>query len=407
MSTQSRQRLRKSSESGLLSRTGDLFQLLRDGRARTRSELAEITGLARTTVAAKIDSLTALGFVGPAGEAASSGGRPPSKFAFNASMKVVLAADVGATHAALAVTDLNGTILARHAEPLNIADGPEVVLRWVVDGCHKLLESIGRDAADLAGVGIGLPGPVEHDSGRPVKPPIMPGWDGFDVVDYVGRELATEVLVDNDVNIMAIGERHAYWQDYENVLFVKVATGIGAGIISNGELQRGADGTSGDLGHVRVPDGEEVLCRCGNSGCLEAVASGPALAAKLRGQGIEASSGSDVVDLAANGNVQAIHALRQAGRDLGEVLAICVNLLNPSVIVVGGSLARAGDQLLAGVRETVYRRSLPLATSRLRIEQSKAPADAATWGASRMVIDHVLSPEFVEAALRKGLQAAS
>src|SRR5687767_5458465 len=130
MSMQSRQRPRTSSEGGLLSRTGDLFQLLRDGKARTRSELAEITGLARTTVAAKIDSLTALGFVGPAGEAASSGGRPPSKFAFNAAMKVVLAADVGASHAALAITDLNGAILARHAEPLNIADGPEVVLNW-------------------------------------------------------------------------------------------------------------------------------------------------------------------------------------------------------------------------------------------------------------------------------------
>lgn len=398
---------RPSEDAGLWARAGDLFQLLRDGKARTRAELTAVTGLARTTVAARIDALTAAGFVGPAGEAASSGGRPPSRFVFNAGMKVVCAADVGASHASVAVTDLNGDILARHSGALEISEGPEAVLDWVIGNCRSLLQGIGRADQDVAGVGIGLPGPVQHDTGRPVKPPIMPGWDGFDVADFVGRELATVVLVDNDVNIMAVGERHAYWQDYQNVLFVKVATGIGAGIISNGELQRGADGTSGDLGHVRVPDGEEVLCRCGNSGCLEALASGPALAAKLRGHGIEASSGSDVVDLAANGNLQAIHALRQAGRDLGEVLAICVNLLNPSVIVVGGSLARAGDQLLAGVRETVYRRSLPLATSRLRIEQSKAPVDAATWGASRMVIDHVLSPEFVEAAIRKGLQAAS
>ncbi|MFD5278545.1 ROK family protein [Pseudarthrobacter sp. NPDC058362] len=405
MAIVSRNQQRPTQEAALLSRTGDLFQLLRDGKARTRSELADITGLARTTVAARIDALLAMGLVDTAGEAASSGGRPPSKFAFNAGVKVVLAADVGATHASVAATDLNATILARHSEAIDIAEGPEPVLNRVIEIGQKLLEDVGRDRRDLAGVGIGLPGPVEHSSGRPVKPPIMPGWDGFDVAGYVGERLATDVLVDNDVNIMAIGERYAHWQDFQNVLLVKVATGIGAGIISNGEIQRGADGTSGDLGHVRVPDGEDVQCRCGNTGCLEALASGPALAAKLRAEGIEATTSTDVVDLAAKGNVQAIHALRQAGRDLGEVLAFCVNLLNPSVIVVGGSLARAGDQLLAGVREAVYRRSLPLATSRLRIEQAKAPADAAILGASRMVIDHVLSPEVVETAIRNASPA--
>lgn len=394
-------------DSALLARTGDLFQLLRDGKARTRAELIALTGLARTTVAARIDALTALGFVGPAGEAASSGGRPPSRFVFNANVKVVLAADVGATHASVAVTDLNGAILARHSGALEVSEGPESVLTWVIRNCRALLEGIGRAERDVAGVGIGLPGPVEHDTGRPIKPPIMPGWDGFDVAGYVRAELGTEVLVDNDVNIMAIGERHAFWQDHQNLLFVKAATGIGAGIISSGQLQRGADGTSGDLGHVRVPNGEDVLCRCGNHGCLEALASGPALAAKLRGQGVDAASGTAVVDLAATGDVQAILALRQAGRDMGEVLAICVNLLNPSVIVVGGSLSRAGDQLLAGIRETVYGRSQPLATSRLRIEQSKAPVDAAIWGASRMVIEHVLSPEAVESAIRSAaLQSA-
>lgn len=400
-----RQQPRLQQEAGLLSRTGDLFQLLRDGKPRTRSELADLTGLARTTVAVRIDALLAMGLVGPAGEAASSGGRPPSKFAFNAGVRLVLAADIGATHASVAATDLNATILARHSEAIDIGEGPEPVLNRVIEIGRKLLEDVGRRVGDLAGVGIGLPGPVEHSTGRPVKPPIMPGWDGFDVAGFVGRQLGTVVLVDNDVNIMAIGERYAHWQEFQNVLLVKVATGIGAGIISNGQIQRGADGTSGDLGHVRVPDGEDVLCRCGNSGCLEALASGPALAGKLRAEGIDATTSTDVVELAAKGNVQAIHALRQAGRGLGEVLAICVNLLNPSVIVVGGSLARAGDQLLAGVREAVYRRSLPLATSRLRIEQSKAPADAAILGASRMVIDHVLSPEAVETAIRTSTQA--
>ncbi|WP_146068736.1 ROK family protein, partial [Arthrobacter sp. 9E06] len=189
-----------------------------------------------------------------------------------------------------------------------------------------------RGVADLAGVGIGLPGPVEHDTGRPVKPPIMPGWDGFDVVRFVQRPLPVPVLVDNDVNIMALGERTAHWPDQDNFIFVKVATGIGAGIISSGELQRGANGTAGDLGHVRVPRGDDVLCRCGNHGCLEALASGPAMAAALRREGLEAAKGADVVSLVAQGNPQSIQALRQAGRDVGDVLATVVNLLNPSVI---------------------------------------------------------------------------
>ena len=175
------------------------------------------------------------------------------------------------------------------------------------------------------------------------------------------------MLVDNDVNIMALGERTAHWPEHDNFLFIKVATGIGAGIISSGELQRGANGTAGDLGHVRVPRGDDVLCRCGNYGCLEALASGPAVAAELNASGVPARKGSDVLRLVSDGNLQAIQALRQAGRDVGDVLATVVNLLNPSVIVIGGSLGQAGEHLMAGVREVVYRRSLPLATTHLRI----------------------------------------
>jgi glucokinase len=234
----------------------------------------------------------------------------------------------------------------------------------------------------------------------PVKPPIMPGWDGFDVVRYVQRSLPVPVLVDNDVNIMALGERTAHWPEHDNFLFIKVATGIGAGIISSGELQRGANGTAGDLGHVRVPRGDEVLCRCGNYGCLEALASGPAVAHSLAAQGLKAENGGDVLRLVAAGNLPAIQALRQAGRDVGDVLATVVNLLNPSVIVIGGSLGQAGEHLMAGVREVVYRRSLPLATTHLRIGLSMAGDQAAVLGASQMVTQHVLSPAVIEATLQ-------
>ncbi|MBT8162203.1 MULTISPECIES: ROK family transcriptional regulator [Arthrobacter] len=387
-------------DAGSLSRAGDLFQLLRDGRARTRAELAITTGLARSTVASRIDALMNSGLVGPAGEASSSGGRPPSRFAFNPAARVVLAVDVGATHVIVAVTDLGGTVLAERRLKQQVADGPDVVLGRVVAEGLELLGESGRGIVDLAGIGIGLPGPVEHATGRPVKPPIMPGWDGFDVVRYVQRSLPVPVLVDNDVNIMALGERTAYWPDHDNLLFVKIATGIGAGIISSGELQRGANGTAGDLGHVRVPRGDDVLCTCGNHGCLEALASGMAVARRLAANGLEASSGADVVRLVAEGNLQAIQALRQAGRDVGDVLATVVNLLNPSMIVIGGSVGEAGEHLVAGIREVVYRRSLPLATSHLRIGISMAGDRAAILGASQMVTQHVLSPAVIEATLQ-------
>jgi glucokinase len=382
-----------------ISRTGDLFQLLRDGKPWTRAELAVTTGLARSTVAGKVDLLLNSGLVVSVGEALSSGGRPPSRFAFHAQARSVLAVDVGASHVRVALTDLNGEVQAEEGNPLPVSAGPEPVLGYVVESGKRLLASSRVPQRLLAGVGIGLPGPVEHATGRPVKPPIMPGWDGFDVVGFVQHSLPVPVLVDNDVNIMALGEWAGFWPDIDDLLFIKVATGIGSGIISSGHLQRGADGTAGDLGHVRIARGEGVVCRCGNIGCLEALASGAAVARSLAAQGVDASKGADVVALAAQGNLTAIQALRQAGRDIGEVLATCVNLLNPSVIVLGGSMAAAGEHIMAGVREVVYHRSPPLATTNLRIVLSRAGERAAVMGASQLVSQHVLSPAGIEATL--------
>jgi glucokinase len=194
------------------------------------------------------------------------------------------------------------------------------------------------------------------------------------------------VLVDNDVNIMALGERGSAWPGADDMIFVKIATGIGSGVIAGGTLQRGAQGTAGDIGHVQVARGAGIACRCGNTGCLEALASGPAIAAAL-GLG----SGAGVIDLVKAGNVEAIQAVRQAGRDIGEVLTTCVSLMNPSVIVLGGYMVQAGEHLLAGVREVVYTRSMPLASEHLSIVQSAAGPRAAVTGASMLAIHHALS----------------
>lgn len=378
---------------------GALLRLMRDGQPRTRSELAALTGLARSTIAQRIDALLGANFIGPAGEATSTGGRPPAQFAFNPSARVALAADIGATHARVAITDLAGQVLAEHRDDLDVALGPDTVLGWTIEQFHELLDGVGRGPADLIGIGVGLPGPVEHSSGRPVNPPIMPGWDNFDVQGYLHDHLGAVALVDNDVNIMALGEHFTQWPTAEHMMFVKVATGIGSGLISHGRLHRGAQGAAGDLGHLQLPHGADIVCRCGNTGCLEAIASGAAIAARLTEQGLTAKSSRDVVTLARGGSVEALHAVRQAGRDIGEVLAAAVSLFNPSVIVIGGSLARAGEHLIAGVREVVYRRSLPLATQDLRIVQSRTGDRAGIIGAAVMVIDHALAPTQVDALI--------
>ncbi|MFC3298140.1 ROK family protein [Arthrobacter agilis] len=376
----------------------EIFQVLRDGRPRTRAELAQITGLARSTVAARVDALMTLGFVSPTGGAVSTGGRPPSLFALNPAARVVIGADLGATHAIVILADLAGEELARERSGISIADGPDAVLGWFVSAIGRLLASAGRATADLAAIGIGLPGPVEHDTGRPINPPIMPGWDRFDVPGFVQETFAVPVLVDNDVNIMALGEQSANWPEIDDLVFIKVATGIGAGIISGGILQRGAQGTAGDLGHVRVASGGDAPCRCGNLGCLEAVASGPALAASLGGAVQQDLMGSqDVIDLVRSGDARALQAIRQAGRDIGDVVAMCINLINPSVVVIGGSLAQAGEHLLAGIREVVYTRSLPLATEHLRIAPSVSGQNAGVTGAAVLAISHVLSPAAIDA----------
>jgi glucokinase len=371
---------------------GDLFQLLRDGRPRTRAELAALTGLARSTIGLRLDSLTELGLVGPVADAVSTGGRPPSRVALRPSSRVVLAADLGASHAHVAITDLMGQELTSHREKLEIGLGPEHVLGWMVEHADELLERLGKTRSDVIAAGIGLPGPVEFSTGRPVNPPIMPGWDAFDVPGWVRQHIDIPVFVDNDVNIMALGERQHSWPNAEHLFFLKVATGIGSGIISGGQLQRGAQGIAGDIGHIPVARGAGIACRCGNTGCLEAIASGPAIAAGLRREGRDVDGGADVIELVRQGDIDAVRAVRQAGRDIGEVLTTCVSLINPSVIAIGGSMAQAGEHLIAGVREVVYSRSMPLATEHLTIAQSRAGENSAILGASMLAIHYALSP---------------
>jgi predicted NBD/HSP70 family sugar kinase len=382
----------------LPSGASDLFQTVRDGVPRTRAELAALTGLARSTVGIRIDELVAAGLVAPWGQPISSGGRPPSRFAMDPRARVLLAVDCGATHHTVAITDLAGSVLAIQERRRPIADGPVAVLGSIVDSATELIASLDRSTADLAAAGIGLPGPVEHATGRAIDPPIMPGWDDFDVPAWIEEHLGIPALVDNDVNIMAIGERSIAHPEIDDLLFVKVATGIGAGIVSGGTLQRGAQGSAGDIGHIPVPSGDGVRCECGRIGCLEAVASGPAIARRLPG----ARTSADVVALVHDGDAAAIAAVTEAGRAIGGVLAACVSVTNPELIVLGGAMAEAGEPLLQGIREVIDARGPSLATARLRIVRSGAGESAGVLGAAALAADHALSPAGIDAVLARG-----
>lgn len=381
---------------------------IRRQRARSRSELVRLTGLGRGVVAERVAQLLDRGLLVERDLAPSTGGRPPRRLGFRDDAGHVLVADLGASGVDVAVTSLGGGIVAHRAEPARIDVGPERVLAQVDRLFGELLS--GRDAVPglLWGIGIGVPGPVEFRTGRPVSPPIMPGWDGYPVRERFAERYGVQVWVDNDVNIMALGElRAGIAVGHSDVVVVKVGTGIGAGIISEGRIHRGSQGSAGDVGHIQVSDDPAVICRCGNRGCLEALAGGaaiarsgeaaardgasPRLAAALDATG--SVSAVDVAREAAHGDPASIEILQAAGRRVGGMLASVVNFFNPSLIVISGGVSGSGDHFLAAIRETVYRRSLPLATRDLEIRRSSLGELAGVIGASAMVVDQLFSRE--------------
>ena len=379
---------------------------VRLGRSRSRSELVTRTGLGRAIVARRVQELIDRGLVSEGDVGPSTGGRPPRQLAFCADAGHVLVADLGASSIDVAVTSLDGRILGHHDEPAHIEDGPERCLERVDALFESLLSTTQDIPGRLWGVGVGVPGPVEFDSGRPISPPIMPGWDGYPIRERFTKRYGAPVWVDNDVNILALGEwRSGVAAGHENVVVVKVGTGIGAGIISDGRLHRGAKGSAGDVGHIQVTDDPTVVCRCGNIGCLEAVAGGAALgraaeAAARDGRSARllaaldqhgSLSAEDVARAASFGDPVAVALLQTAGRQVGSMLAGIVNFFNPSLIVIGGGVANSPGQLMAAIRESIYRRSLPLATRDLSIQRSSLGGLAGVIGASAMVVDQLFS----------------
>ncbi len=383
-----------------------VLDAVRLGRARSRAELVATTGLSRGVVAGRVAELLELGLLAEGDPGPSTGGRPPRQLAFRGTAGHLLVADLGATSIDVAATTLDGRILAHIDEPADVAAGPEAVLHRIDELFARLSEPRRRLPGALWGIGIGLPGPVEFRSGRPISPSIMPGWDGYPVRQRLSDRYGCPAWVDNDVNVLALGEwRSGVAAGHQDVVVVKIGTGIGAGVISGGRLHRGAQGSAGDVGHIHVSDDRSVVCRCGNTGCLESLAGGEAigrsgeaaartgrsrpLAAVLDARGTVTAE--DVARVASSGDPVAVELLQAAGRRVGLMLASVVNFFNPSLVVIGGGVAQSGDVLLASIREVVYGRGLPLATRDLLIQRSSLGSLAGVIGASSMVVDQLFT----------------
>lgn len=377
---------------------GEVFRLIRQGRAATRSDIGRLTGLSRTAVTLRVTQLLDKGLVVERAEGGSTGGRPPVRLRFHADGGTVLAAALGASRAQLAVCDLAGTVLSETEFGVDLTDGPEVLLTNAVKYLERLFAESGRSRDTLWGVGVSVPGAIDVATGTSLSPAVQPGWGDVAVADYFTSRFGVPTRVDNDVNVLAIAE-HRRHPDVDDLLVIKASTGIGAGLIAGRRLQRGALGAAGELGHTKVCGADDIACHCGNTGCLEAVAGGRALATECAALGRHVTDAFGVAEMVRSGDPEALRLVRQAGRRIGEVIAGAVNLLNPGLIVVGGDLAHAYEPLVAGMREVIYQRATATATRTLRIEPSEMHARAGIGACATLILDDVLSRRAVDALL--------
>ncbi|MET0703873.1 MAG: ROK family transcriptional regulator [Mycobacterium sp.] len=378
---------------------GEVFTLIRDGVATTRSELRRLTGLSRTAVAARVSALAERGLVVEREEGLSTGGRPPTLLLFNADAGVVLSAAIGRSRTRLAVCNLAGEIKAISDLDQEVGIGPDDLMPDLVKRLEALLDELGIGLDSIHGVGLSLPGTVDQQRGASLDSPIMSGWDGVPLEPYFRDLTNAPILVDNDVNVIALAERHGERRGVDDLLLLKLSTGLGAGIISGGVLQRGAVGAAGEFGHNKTPAAAGVPCRCGDSGCLEAIAGGWALVRALQQQGHAVGHIRDVVELANHGEPEARRLIRESGRHIGEVISGAVNLLNPAVVVIDGDMARAYDILVAGLRETLYGNATALATRVLQVVPTTYGDRSGVIGGATLILNRILSADAIDASL--------
>ncbi|MBM7516964.1 ROK family protein [Nocardioides nitrophenolicus] len=382
---------------------GELFALVRAGRAATRADLTRLTGLSRTAVVARVSALGEAGLLRLGADLASTGGRPPGSLALAADAGCVLAVAIGRSRSQVAVFDLAGTELAASAVDHEVGAGPDLVMPGVADQLARLT---GPGTPPVLGIGLSLPGAVDTERGVSVDTPVIAGWDGIPLAPYLTAVAGDAPLfLANDADILARSEYLGHAAQARDLLVLKASTGLGLGVVADGRIVSGALGAAGDLGHTKVPEAAGRPCRCGDVGCLETIAAGWALVARLREEGREVEHVRDLVAHALAGDPEAKQLLRESGRMVGELLAVAINLLNPRAVVLGGDMAAAYDVYAAGVREAVYARSSALATRELQFLPATYGDRAGLVGCAALALDEVLSPAAVDARLRRRAEA--
>ncbi|WNI14244.1 ROK family transcriptional regulator [Actinacidiphila sp. ITFR-21] len=382
---------------------GRILELITTGRARTRTSIAQLTGLSRSTVGQRLDALFAAGLVKESDKSVPSRGRPSRALQLNHAAGLIISVDIGEERTRVAITDLNAGILAERVERLAVGEGPDVLLDKITTTVRGMIGHADLGDKPVAGIGFGLPAPVDYEAGRVLGWSIMSGWDDYDIRGHLRRTWQVPILIDNDVNLLTLAEHRRFWHDRSHLLYIKAGTGVGSGMVVGGRVNRGAQGAAGDIGHAHLSGFGDPQCRCGNRGCLESLVGGWALARDLRDRHQNnGHDARDVVDQVKGGDSAAVAALRTAGRILGEAVAYATSLLNPDIIVLGGRLSTVGDHLMAGVREVIYQRSLPLATRQLQIVPTKYKSRAGIAGAAYLVRDHVLHPSTLDTTLASG-----
>lgn len=379
-----------------LASAGELLELVRTDRATTRADLRRLTGMSRTAVVSRVSALADAGLLLLGEELASTGGRPPGGLVFNRDAGVVLAAAIGRSRSQLAVFDLLGDELGASAVGHAVGAGPDAVMPPVAEHLAALVTEVGRP---VLGIGLSLPGTVDPARGVSVDSPVMAGWDGVELGPYLAGLGDVPLFVGNDADVLARSEWRGHAATYDDLLVVKASTGLGLGIVAGGRVVLGHLGGAGEIGHTKVDAADGRACRCGDTGCLETLAGGWALVARLQEAGRTVEHVRELVALAVGGDPEAKQLLRESGRQLGEVLAVAINLLNPEAVAIGGDMGAAFDVYAAGVRESVYARASALATRDLQVLPATHGDRAGVVGCAAMALDRVLSPAAIDAML--------
>lgn len=372
-----------------------VIAVLRRLGALTQVEVARATGLSPATVSNIVKELSAAGVVSVE-QTTSRGGRRASQVSLDRALGVAVGIDFGHRHLSVAVGDLSHDVLAEQRMPLpwehQADEGMDRAAFLVAD----LLTEIGAVREDVVSVGLGLPGPVDVVTHEVGSPTLLPGWVGVNLASEMGKRLGCEVFVDNDANLGALAE--SYWgaaQGLQHAAYLKVAHGVGAGLLIEGKLFRGMRGTAGEIGHTTI-DEHGPVCRCGNRGCLETYVKAPVLLDMLRG-----SHGPlalrDVINRANAGDAGCRRVIADAGRHVGVAVASLCNLLNPERVIVGGNLAGAGDLLLGPMREVVQRFAIPSAAETVEIVLGELGERAEMLGALALALEH--APVFANGEL--------